>query len=400
MRAKSLALLVLALGCGLVAAFGITQVMANKGAPEGPKANEVTIYVAKVKIETGTPITPDLLQAEHWPKDRVPQDALTKIKDIEGRYPRSPIYQDDPIVARKLFEKGQVGHKGIIKIPKGYRIVTIRSNAENTTHAGMVMPGTRVDVMVYFAANQGPGGGGSRIDTLLQNIKVYSVDAITDPSSEGAEGAASIRSQTISLLVTPVQYQQVALAQKLGEILLSPRAPDDDKKVVDTRLDMNDLFRDKLMGEASGEAIPIEGPMVRPEGIRSTGLVGNFIQRLTGGSDDADETDIEPPAQPLVEKLPVVETLPVVEMPAVKPVNSHIMELWAGGARSEVVLTEDAVTQRWRIANPGFAIPSAFEPAPDAATPDTEPETPDEELKDSMSSEQEELTQLEISVVR
>ena len=47
MRPKSLALLLLALGCGLVASIGITEVMAKRNAePTGPTGDTQSIFVA------------------------------------------------------------------------------------------------------------------------------------------------------------------------------------------------------------------------------------------------------------------------------------------------------------------------------------------------------------------
>ena len=52
MRAKSLALLVLALGCGLVASIGITQVMKKEGG-ETADGDAVAVYVAKEDVGHG-----------------------------------------------------------------------------------------------------------------------------------------------------------------------------------------------------------------------------------------------------------------------------------------------------------------------------------------------------------
>ena len=52
MKGKSLALLVLALGCGLVASLGITQVLPNAAAIRAP-SDTTPVYVAKADIATG-----------------------------------------------------------------------------------------------------------------------------------------------------------------------------------------------------------------------------------------------------------------------------------------------------------------------------------------------------------
>ena len=59
MRPKSLALLLLALGCGLVASIGITKVMTRgNGDGDGAIAEGAGIYVAAADIPMGDRLTP------------------------------------------------------------------------------------------------------------------------------------------------------------------------------------------------------------------------------------------------------------------------------------------------------------------------------------------------------
>ena len=66
MRPKSLLLLALALGCGLVASIGISQVMDRNGHPDA-KIETVPIYVALHNINLGDPIDAKMLsRATIW----------------------------------------------------------------------------------------------------------------------------------------------------------------------------------------------------------------------------------------------------------------------------------------------------------------------------------------------
>ena len=90
MKGKSLALLVLALGCGLVASLGITQVLAKRGDPSA--ASDTTpVYVAKADIATGSLVTRENVKVEQWPKDRVPAGAVIRQEDLDGRRARQKI---------------------------------------------------------------------------------------------------------------------------------------------------------------------------------------------------------------------------------------------------------------------------------------------------------------------
>ena len=84
MRPKSLILLILALGCGLVASIGISQVMDRNS--RHPKAVETTpIYVALHNINLGDPIDAAMVSLQEWPKDKVPPGAISQLDQLEGR---------------------------------------------------------------------------------------------------------------------------------------------------------------------------------------------------------------------------------------------------------------------------------------------------------------------------
>ncbi len=78
--------------------------------------------------------------------------------------------------------------------------------------------GDRVDVMLYLRKNAIGESGDNRWRKLLQNVKVFSV---VDPADAEADQAVQVR--IVSLVVTPEQFQKLALARKLGRVLLMPR---------------------------------------------------------------------------------------------------------------------------------------------------------------------------------
>ena len=127
MRAKSLALLVLALGCGLVASIGITQVMAKRDTkPDTLTGDSQTVFVAMEDLSMGEILTAEILKLEQWPKDKIPAGALTKIEDVEGRRTKTMLYAGEPVLERKLYDKGDTRGGVAVRIPKGYRAVPVK----------------------------------------------------------------------------------------------------------------------------------------------------------------------------------------------------------------------------------------------------------------------------------
>ena len=228
MRAKSLLLLMLALGCGIVASIGITQVMAKRNAGDASSSTEMqAIFVALENVPMGDPLTAQVMKLEEWPKDKIPTGALTKIEDVEGRRPKTIIYQGSPILESQLLGKGadEEGATGLI--PKGYRVVSIKVDSVSGG-ASLIRPGDRVDVLVHLQFNLSKGIQETTTRTILQDIKVFAVDNVFN--LESVEGDASISAKTISLLVTPAHAEKLMLATELGQIRLIMRSSQDNER--------------------------------------------------------------------------------------------------------------------------------------------------------------------------
>ncbi|MBN1851522.1 MAG: Flp pilus assembly protein CpaB [Pirellulales bacterium] len=223
MRPKSIVLLFLALGCGLVASIGISQVMDKNRQQARPSVETDAIYVAKHDINLGDPIKPEMVNLEEWPKDKIPSGAIRELSALEGRRPRAKIFVGEPILDGKLLGPGEHDN-ATDTITKGYRVLPISVKAD-TGGAGLLKPGDRVDVQCFIPRNQSMGILETTTKTILHNIRVFAVDQTTRLMSEGEESA--IMAKTVSLLVTPKQANVLQLANKVGEISLVARNPDD-----------------------------------------------------------------------------------------------------------------------------------------------------------------------------
>ena len=255
MRPKSLVLLALALGCGLVASIGISQVLDGKN----QKAVEtVPIYVALQNINLGDPLDEAMVSLQEWPKNKVPVGAITKWEDIEERRPRAVIFAGEPLLDGKFLPKGQT-HDPIAGIPAGMRLKTISVDAQ-TSVAGLLSPGDRVDLQLFVERNEKNGITHAFTKIILQNIRVYAVDQAVQRSADGLE--ARTVAKTVSLIVTPQQANRITTAENLGEVSLIPRHPDDEKIVEDWEQSIDDLIarsdansREKEQGEPDNEPV-------------------------------------------------------------------------------------------------------------------------------------------------
>ncbi len=242
MRPKSLILLVLALGCGLVAAIGINQVLANRPVAQVTDSGEtVPIFVALTDIGLGDPLTPQVLKLEEWPKMKVPPGALMHLEDVEGRRARTKFYGGEPIIEAKLFAKGDQASGATDLIPKGYRVVSVK--VDDVSGSGLILPGDRVDALVHLTDNSGAyatEGNRSSTHTFLHNVKVFAVNNVY---SREANGTEAITAKTISLLVTPQQAELVTLANEMGKIRLVMRSADDETQDESAGVTQSELFK-------------------------------------------------------------------------------------------------------------------------------------------------------------
>jgi pilus assembly protein CpaB len=239
MRPKSLMLLILALGCGLVASIGISQVMERNG--RRPAQAETTpIYVALHNINLGDPIDAAMVSLQEWPKDKVPPGAIAQLDQLEGRRPRATIIQGEPILDAKLLAPGQVADP-ITAIPKGFRLKTISVDAEKSA-AGLLSPGDRVDVQLFVKRDERNGIDSAKTKVILQNIRVFAVDQTVQRSPDGGEERTIAK--TVSLLLTPEQASKLTLAENLGQVSLIPRNPNDEESAESIEYSTEDLLAD------------------------------------------------------------------------------------------------------------------------------------------------------------
>ncbi|MGC3969027.1 MAG: Flp pilus assembly protein CpaB [Pirellulales bacterium] len=190
MRTKSLLLLVMALGCGLIAAIGINQIMARPS----NEGETTSIVVAKREILKGDLIKPDDIRMQEWRKDALPEGAVEKIEDLQDKRVKATIIVGEPLLIGKLID----GKGDAIEIPAGMKAVTVK--VDKVSHAsGLIKPGDNVDVMLFVEANQQRNIMQTMTKRILQNAKVLAVDDVTD---RPAPGEPAQTATTVSLLVS------------------------------------------------------------------------------------------------------------------------------------------------------------------------------------------------------
>lgn len=255
MRPKSLMLLLLALGCGLVASIGISQVIESRNRAAAPAMEKEPIYVATQDIKVNQPLTPQIVTLEEWPKEKIPADAIRDLKEIQGQRSGTTILSGEPLRKAKF-----AMDKRIDEIPAGYRVVAVSADAVSS--AGyLLQPGDRVDVLMYVdATNARSGVQQSLTKTILQDVRVFAVNEQWRPAEDKSN--ESITAKTISLLVTPEQAEKMMQATEMGKIRLILRNPDDPQVAETNGTDASEL----LSGMSSADRNKEWGVKKKPTG--------------------------------------------------------------------------------------------------------------------------------------
>ncbi|RIK78181.1 MAG: Flp pilus assembly protein CpaB [Planctomycetota bacterium] len=352
MRPKSLVLLALALGCGLVASIGISQVLDGSNKPAAVET--APIYVALKNINVGDPLDEKMVSLEEWPKDKVPVGAITKWEDLADRRPRSNIYQGEPLLDSKLLAKGQTNDP-IQGVPAGMRLKTISVDARKSA-AGLLSPGDRVDVQIFVQRNDAQGISTPFTKIFLQNIRVYAVDQTIEKSADGTESRSVAK--TVSLVVTPAQANRITLAENMGEVSLIPRHPDDNTIVDDAEQGADELFGRSTANSREREQLGAK------DGDSDGGLFGlrSLVEKAVATA----------AAQASAPEAPAAPPKPAFQMTIVYPNEVSKVEFTANG---EMIESKSGLPGASSATLPGgftAATPGAAPPqpgAPDASGP-------------------------------
>jgi pilus assembly protein CpaB len=212
MKNQSLVLLVVAVGCGLVAMLGVKKVISQKPVEA---VETVQVLSAISAISPGAPLDEMNTKFVDMAVTSVPEGAITDIKDIQERFLKVPVMPGDWILKDKLTES----RGAEASIPEGMAAVPIPVDA-TTSFSGMLLPGNKIDLLLTFSEQNDSGQSSQKTITVLEFVEVFAVDNRVYGVDKEGEGQA----KNISLLVTPDQGKAVILAAKIGTLSTMMRA--------------------------------------------------------------------------------------------------------------------------------------------------------------------------------
>lgn len=263
-RTRAAIFLVIALVAGLsstVVIYNLIQGYQAAIAEARKPADTVKVVIASRDLYQGITITEDdLVQISIEPQFLPGGDeklVYTSAEHIIGRVPRERILANEFIREERLADP-ETGTGLNAIIPRGMRALSVNI-ADGQALSGFLNPGDYVDVVVTITGDDRDARKvGSLTNTLVQAVYVLAVNDRTgkDLSSDSGDPRKKKKKvkmrPSVTVAVTPEQAEQIAYAERKGEITLTLR-------------NVQDLQFIESTGANKNAVLGIEEPEPEPE---------------------------------------------------------------------------------------------------------------------------------------
>ena len=193
----------------------------------------VTVYAARLDIKEGRQITRDLVKQISVPAAYKQTGAGDDLSNIENLVARVDIPRDNQITKSSLMSLSpEAGISLRVLPPNRAFILNVDNNISN-----LIKPNDRVDILLTFDALLKGGSKEKMTATILQGVQVLGVG---NNLGQGMDGAARDRANqrqadasaftdksTLSLALSALEAQYLALAQAEGDITIIVRSTGD-----------------------------------------------------------------------------------------------------------------------------------------------------------------------------
>jgi Flp pilus assembly protein CpaB len=261
MKQKNVILMVVAVGCGLVAAFLTSQMTAKN-------QEMVDVLVASRDLTVGTTFTKEEIAKQvaykKLPKESLPPVLVNNQDDLIGKKLSRPLHTGE------TFNPADLSVGGVV-IPDGYDMVSMPVNVGNAV-AGFVGPGSRVDVLATVRLTNK-----LHAFPLLTNMQVLAVDTVTTYDKNGVFPQLNSVSFAVkdkqALLIKMAEARGCSLSLKLRH---ANKKQESEEEIARLIKEAEDLLRDEqnpggIKNAGTDEGKPkvpetkVEVPTVQPD---------------------------------------------------------------------------------------------------------------------------------------
>ena len=188
--------------------------------------NETKVVVVAVKdVPPYTRVTKEDVKEVEFPAAAVPEDAVRRVRDVEGKYFKAAVLAGEPVrkarLADVLLDRGLMSAKVSALNEPGIRAFALPYDAQAGV-GGTVREGDRIDIVASVKIDS-PSGSVGVGKIIARNVLVLQVGK----AGEGDKG-------TVVVALTPQQIEDIAFALTSGQVRFALNPYQTDEKAAET----------------------------------------------------------------------------------------------------------------------------------------------------------------------
>ena len=248
MKPKTIALMVVAVTCGLGASYMTSKLLAERTTEE---VETVEVLVAKRTLNIGETLKnpQELFEFKKVPKDQEPRDAFVKFEDLKGKMVKSPRRVGDYVFPDSLMGSKDASTFFMENLPPGFRAVGQRVDLQGSAAGFANLPLSRVDVIHIVRRGD---DASTYAQILLENVLVLAIDQATSRDESGKAMPGGI----VTFALNNEDLLKLNVAREMGTLTLALRKFGDSKRSEVDKITYNDLRNNTKNGESESGAEP------------------------------------------------------------------------------------------------------------------------------------------------
>jgi pilus assembly protein CpaB len=224
MKPKTMALMLVAVVCGLGASYMTSKLLADRQSTSETENEKVMVLVAKKNLDMGLFIKngADLFVEKAYIKGEEPNNAIMTVDQLKDRQLKRALRTGDFVTSADLIDQNSSLLQG--QLPAGHRAIGMQVRMESIAGGWATLPGSRVDVISTIKR---PDDKTSFAQILLQNVLVLGVDTAIHRDAEGRAMPGSV----CIVALKPEDMLKLTIAKEYGQLSLALRGFGENKQI-------------------------------------------------------------------------------------------------------------------------------------------------------------------------
>ena len=283
MKPKTMALMIVAVGCGLAASYMTSKLLAERR-EQPPQEEKIKLLVAKTRVPKNTVLKePEkFFEVRERAKTEEPKEKyFTEFAQLKDKRLKKELKADVHVTPDDLQDRTTT----TLDVPPGYGGFGLRVNAASLA-GGYVWPGDKVDIILTQRATK------VTARTVLKDVLVLAVGDKT--TREPTEGGGALQANTVSVALLPEDAAKVRVAETLGELSLWLHGSDEDVKHSAKVITEDDILR---AGQGGDPTVAVR-PVVKTEPAKLP-LIDMTLPEVEQVATKKDPPKAEPVEEPI-----------------------------------------------------------------------------------------------------